>query len=636
MCLTYFAGWFPLPFCDDQRKVIGKIEAAVLNGLLSAYAMPRGSGKTTISKVAALWAIMYGHCRWVEVIAATGPMSHKMLESLKKELRINKLLLDDFPEVCQPIRHLEGSPLRARGQHCNGIPTYIEWGKDCIVFPQVPGTKCGESRVTCHGIEGAIRGQQASTSRGEMMRPDLVLADDPQTKSSANSLSETEFRREVIMGDVLGLAGPNTKIAGLVPCTLIRKGDLADFLTDPKQAPEFRGERTRMVYTFPTDDKGWEEYFRIRENDLAAGGDGAIATEYYLANQASLDKGARVAWESRHPGFATAIEYAMYLRYRNPAVFAAEYQNEPVEQDDANGTFLSTIQVISRQNGYDRGKIPHSATCLTGFVDVQQDVLFWLVAAWEPNFTGYVVDYGAWPKQNKSYYSLRTLRNTLATRYKGMGAEAAIFAGMKELTEDLVTRSWVRTDGVSMKLDRLMVDSGDNTATVYSFTQQTPHAAIIQPSKGRGVSAANVPFSDFIRKPGERLGDGWLIKPVASNRAIRLTEYDTNHWKTFVQLRLATNIGDAGSLTLFKATHYDHRLIAEHITAETPVRTEGRGRALWEWKNVQRNDNHWLDCLVGAAVGASIQGIALGDGVSSAVSTPVRKKVAIPQHMRRA
>ena len=55
-----------------------------------------------------------------------------------------------------------------------------------------------------------------------------------------------------------------------------------------------------------------------------------------------------------------------------------------------------------------------------------------------------------------------------------------------------------------------------------------------------------------------------------------------------------------------------HRMLADHLTAEYSVRVEGRGRVVDEWKQrVDRPDNHWLDCLVGAAVAASMQGANL-------------------------
>lgn len=53
-------------------------------------------------------------------------------------------------------------------------------------------------------------------------------------------------------------------------------------------------------------------------------------------------------------------------------------------------------------------------------------------------------------------------------------------------------------------------------------------------------------------------------------------------------------------------------MFAEQVTAEYFVKTEGRGRTVDEWKSrPEQPDNHWLDCLVGTAVAASMQGALL-------------------------
>ena len=109
--------------------------------------------------------------------------------------------------------------------------------------------------------------------------------------------------------------------------------------------------------------------------------------------------------------------------------------------------------------------------------------------------------------------------------------------------------------------------------------------------------------------------------------------FDTNYWKSFVQARLAVPMGERGCLSLWGDNPQQHRLLADHLTAEYRIRTEGRGRTVDEWKlRPERPDNHWLDCLVGSAVAASIEGISMGDNISYA---PQRKKVVIPQYMRR-
>jgi phage terminase large subunit GpA-like protein len=99
---------------------------------------------------------------------------------------------------------------------------------------------------------------------------------------------------------------------------------------------------------------------------------------------------------------------------------------------------------------------------------------------------------------------------------------------------------------------------------------------------------------------------------VQGKRAVRHVLFDTNFWKSFVHARLAVPMGQRGCLSLFGDKPETHRLFAEHLTAEYRVRAEGRGRTVDEWKQrPERSDNHWLDCLIGAAVAASIQGATL-------------------------
>jgi hypothetical protein len=99
---------------------------------------------------------------------------------------------------------------------------------------------------------------------------------------------------------------------------------------------------------------------------------------------------------------------------------------------------------------------------------------------------------------------------------------------------------------------------------------------------------------------------------VRGKRAVRYVLFDSNYWKSFAFARLAVPLGDRGCLSLFGRDAQQHRLFAEHLTAEYRVKTAGRGRTVDEWKlRPERSDNHWLDCLVGCAVAASVQGATL-------------------------
>jgi hypothetical protein len=139
---------------------------------------------------------------------------------------------------------------------------------------------------------------------------------------------------------------------------------------------------------------------------------------------------ADLAWPERFPpSFVSAIEFAMVLRHRSPSVFAAEYQNEPID-DTLNTDLLSADQIAAKQNGYARGLVPNDAAHLTAFIDVQGKLLYWAVVAWRPDFTGYVVDYGAWPQQKRQYYTLADAVPTIPDVVGG-GLEAQTFAALE-------------------------------------------------------------------------------------------------------------------------------------------------------------------------------------------------------------
>jgi hypothetical protein len=154
------------------------------------------------------------------------------------------------------------------------------------------------------------------------------------------------------------------------------------------------------------------------------------------------------------------------------------------------------------------------------------------------------------------------------------------------------------------------------------------------PSHGRFVGASSIPFSDYKRKPGERVGLNWRITNVQGKRAIRHVVFDVNFWKSFVHARLAVAMGDPGCLALYGQQPEQHRLLAEHLTSEYRVRTTGRGRTVDEWKQrPERTDNHWFDCLVGCAVAASIQGAVLFGTEANAPHS--RERVSFAQLQQR-
>jgi hypothetical protein len=483
------------------------------------------------------------------------------------------------------------------------------------VLPTMPGSPASGAIIRVAGITGRIRGMKHKRVDGSSVRPSLVLIDDPQTDESARSPSQCATRERILAGAILGLAGPGRKIAGLMTLTVVRPDDLADRILDREKHPQWQGERTKMVYAWPTDEKDWERYCELWREGLRNDRGFGEATAYYAARRAVMDAGARIGWLERfNPDELSAIQHAYNLRLdRGDAAFWAEYQNEPLPEEQADDELLTADQILTKLNGHRRGEVPLGATHVTMFIDVQGKALFWVVVAWEDDFTGYVLDYGTEPDQKTEYFTLRDLRRTLAAAAPRAGIEGAIYAGLERLVERTLGREWPRADGAQVRIDRCFIDAnwGQSSDVVYQFCRQSKYASVVMPSHGRYVGASSIPFSEYKRKRGDRVGLNWRIPVITGRRIVRHVLFDTNYWKSFVQARLAVPMGDPGCLSLFGRRAEAHRLLAEHLTAEYRVRTEGRGRTVDEWKlRVDGLDNHWLDGLVGCAVAASMGGAA--------------------------
>ena len=327
-CDSYFPATFSLPWSDDHREVIAALERSVREGGLFAFAMPRGSGKTSLTEAAALWALLCGYRDFVAIIGAGEDHANRMLESVKVEAETNELLLADFPEALFPIHALERIHQRAKGQLFQGRPTHIQWTADEVQFPAIPESKAAGGIIRVAGITGGIRGMSAKRAvDGRKVRPSLVLIDDPQTDESAKSPAQVAEREAVLQGAILGLAGPGAKIAGLCTVTVIRPDDLADRLLDRSRHPAWQGKRTKMVYSWPAAEELWLQYADLRREGQRGGVGTAVADDFYRERRAEMDAGSVVAWPARmYPGELSAIQHAWNLRIdRRDAAFFAEY-----------------------------------------------------------------------------------------------------------------------------------------------------------------------------------------------------------------------------------------------------------------------------------------------------------------------
>ena len=628
-CETYRAEVFHYGWSEDHLTILEQMEKVTLGEAMSplmAIACPRGSGKTTLSITAAIWALLYGHRRWVCLVGATSGKAEALLKSIKTELRFNPEIVADFPEVCFPIGKLEGRANRAAGQKVNGQETNIQWLYDKLVLPTVEGSLCSGSVISVCGITGDIRGQQETLKTGEIIRPDLVICDDPQTRESAGSEKQCQDRIDTIMSDILGLAGPGVSISCLMPCTVIRRYDLADRMLGDEY-PDWQSIRTQMLYGEPKNPALIDEYLDIRDTAIRNQLGADEPNKFWLENQEALEDGLTAGWADRHTeNEISAIQHAINLKARDEAAFLSEYQNQPLE--DAGIGMLSIDELIQKQHPDAEGVVPEEATKLVAFADVQNDALYWVIMAFNDTFDGWVVSYGTTPEQKDRNLRYRDLRVKLTKLYPGQNLEVRLRAALSELSDSLLTRSFQKPNGEVIQVSRMLVDAnwGASRDIVYNWVRKSEFRNIIIPSHGKYVGASTEPLNaGQAKQPGKRIGVNWRTM-ISKEMPIRYALYDTNFWKSFAWERLNAMIGSSGCFTLFRQPAREHLNFAANLRSEYPVRTEGRGRTVDEWKLKPGEDNHYFDCLVGCCVAASMEGVAMRDQVDKTPRTRTKRK----------
>ena len=613
-CESYHADLFSFAWSADHLRVIERIEQSVLDGGQFGMAMPRGSGKTTLCCIAAEWALLYGHRSFVLMIGAEATSSLELLDAIRTDLENNEQLADDFPEVVHPIRSLQGISHRCNGQTLDGERTQMTWTSDRVIFPTVAGSKASGAAVRVCGITGRIRGMMSRTPAGETIRPDLVIIDDPQTDESSRSASQNDQRERLLAGTVLGLAGPGKTIAAIMPCTVINSQDMADRILDRDRHPEWRGERTKLVTSWPKNQKLWDKYADIWAGDLRNGGNGSVATDFYREQREAMDLDFNVSWPARfEAGELSAQQHAMNLKLRvGEDAFQAEYQNEPSSYADSLPVTLTSDDIAAKVSGVKHRVVPADCQQLTAMIDISQKCLWYAVAAWGDGFTGSVIDYGTWPDQGKRYVTLKQVSKTLQRRYKGAGIEGAILQGLEDLV-DFLAMPWTGESGTEHRIEKILIDEGDgeHTPIVRNFCRRSAHSAILLPSKGRGIKASSKKLCEGKPRTGERFGTYWKL--VRNRDRTKSIHVDVNYWKTFAYRRFEGMKGDRGSLTLYQQTPRHHQMFADQFTAERCKEIEdvGTGNRVIEWQNYRHHDNHLMDCVVGCLAAASLQGCQL-------------------------
>lgn len=673
-CTTYFPRTFHLPFSDGHRKMIHTLQESTHGGGLFAMAMPRGGGKTSLCVAAALYATLNGYHKFVFVVASTQPKAKRILESIQTILTTNDLLLEDFREACFPLRELDGIANRCAGQLSNNRPTHVAWTKTHIALAVLENAPCSGAVIMCDGITASdLRGPSVTKPDGTTLRPSFVILDDPQTDESARSSLQTIQLRRIIDGAVLGMVEPTKPMAVVMPCTVIYKGDLADTYLNREIKPEWRGARIRMVESWPggitdtsideTTDAGrlWLTYNRLRIRSLQRYEDIRLATKWYVRHREEMDTGFVCSWPERFiPGQeVSAQQHAMNLRLRNGDTFCAEYQQEGTESSaDLYKPGITSKQLAERViQALPRRSVLLDTHHLVAFVDVQDEILFYVVLGVASDFTGAIVDYGTFPpvesqifsKQHterwgllsRMYFEANPTQRSKATvcdhGYAKPPLEDKLYHALSVFVPQLLNHEFPRVGSPAVaRITQLGIDVrwGKANEVLKRYVRQCGFPQVI-PYMGQSFPPTRRQLEDYTLSKGWLFehqrhagcqSPKWVYRPGPDGQLY--LSGDVDRLKDFLFERLMTPIGSRGSIALFANPVERHGLFASHVCDSEypePVTARGYEKNQYQTRSTMP-DNDWLDCCAGAVALASFAGACLQFGPESAAAPGKRQR----------
>ena len=617
---TYFANRYRRPFNQVHYEMIDAMIKAAKYGERMAIAAPRGVGKSELCKGLYPYLFLANIVNFIFLGAATTKLAHKLYLDFQKKIAFNDLLYEDFPEVCAPVRALEGAPQRAMRQHVDGKLTHIVWSKtDYICLPEVEGSPYGGKKMAYFGLDSAFRGCNIDGDR-----PDFVPVDDPETRESAKSSGQISDREEILDRDVAGLVEDGERLGLCVLTTIQNSYCLSAMLTDRKQKSAWGGRRYGIVVTWPDKMELWQEYVSLRHTAQATGdSEGIAATVFYLDNREEMDAGHEMLSDYFVPRYrhiddfgdegvpdCLPVKNKQYVQVTFSPLqtawnkiadtsidsFKTEYQNDPPKEEEAEKIALTVGRVLKQTSGLEQQEQPDNTFRTVIGLDLGKYKSHWVKSAWDRDCVGSITDYGYEGTHGLSKYSSER------------AVETALIDMMEQFADSEVCKKH------PPKL--VLVDSGNFSQACYEACRRIGPPFF--PAKGWD--------SGRFRMPRQTKDDVALFLEayarVQEDNREKFWLYHVNgeYWKNWLQERFLVDaiVDDArvpGSIGIFEPPYGDrkfHSDFGRHMVSESeelvPVPNRPSKRV---WVVHDRRNNHWLDAGALNVCAAACVGVRL-------------------------
>lgn len=653
---TYFPRIFCYEFQPTHRRMVDAIVAAAEVGGSQSIAGPRGDGKTTCAAYAGFWLVLRGKVDFVGLVSKNGGQAMEVLDELKNALLFAGDFADDFPEVGWVLQQL----VTPKSQTVWGLNTQVVWTSSTICLPTLPTAHLAAHHGWMPGIESCANGGTFSTRgwRGGLRgmkvrgrRPRLVIGDDCDSRESATSGVQTEALRDVFERDIAGLGDSRRGCACVYLGTLINTTCFAAYSTD-KERRNWHGIRIPLVTRFPERTDLWAEYVNLRKSAAEHDPMARVAFRFYEERRAEMDAGHETSNPHRYKHdicpdglpneLSTLQAYYNWVADWGENSALTELQNNPPDEAATEADGLTPHRIQHQVSGFARRVIPPECTCLTMGVDVGKFLLHWVVTAWRPDGTSYLIDYGT-----------QDVRGT--SRGTDEGMEQAIVSAIRMLVAEKHEQPYAKPSGEVLPISMTFVDEGWGVTTTavraacrdIGRMVETPRGPEpdVQPAKGQGDGAK----SDAGRSPGafrRRLkrdwdtypGDNWYRstqRPPPNQQLqigpINVFIHNAGYWKDWGIQRWLTAIDKPGCRFIWgefgknpRQYSMDHAQISYHLCANCYRQEPNRPgvRAWGERPGLDGDKDHWQDAMELADVAASAMAVGLDLGVEPQQAAP--------------
>jgi len=613
--MTFLPESFPHDFGKVHLSIIEMGLEAIVEGGRFAVAAPRGTGKSTLVNGLCVYALITGMVQFPVLCPWKSSDVKKALKFWKTALCYNQILANQeygYYNECAPFAASGGNSQKLK---------YLWWedtgnvtGAQLILSDGMlvmPDSKGVIGAVT---LNGNPRGLYHVQDDGDVLRPDMVMIDDPSDRETARSPEQTRRNCEVIDSDVMGMAGPTKRMPALMTCTIIETGDTAShYLGD--DTPSWAAITAAQIERWPDNLEIWETWNKLRLKTQHSKNKKKKREPivFYKKHKKQMIAGMQVSWSERYDrdrGDPDAYYSAMLDFFVMGAVsFASERQNAPMLAQSSVYD-LSVGDIIKKaEPKRGRGNLPADAVNIVTFTDINHYGLHWVTIGFANDFSGWVVDYGVF---NRGGEDIVPKNSTEQDRNK------LIYEALCEHGEELAAMR-INRDGQSVKNDLWLIDGGYVHPVVqrYIDSNRLPFQTLVS----RGYSG------DRYRPTGKKIiGSIKEQCHMSAGTNGRFIAMNADFWREVAQRAWLGSIGAPGGLNLWGRNEADHRELAEHICREKLSEViEGKSGRIWVWRQ-QPGRHDYGDCVYGCYVGAAWLGLLTTGAIARKKKTLPRRK----------